>query len=58
MASKTRFQCNVCEQTEQKCACERYCAFCQGGLDVRLCEDGLYYCQPCREACELMPEER
>jgi hypothetical protein len=21
-------------------------------LDVRLCSDGLYYCEPCRTACD------
>jgi hypothetical protein len=40
-----------CELTEEKCDCERYCCQCQGQIDIRLCEDGLYYCQPCREVC-------
>jgi len=21
-------------------------------IDIKLCHDGLYYCQPCREACD------
>jgi hypothetical protein len=56
MGTPTRFRCNVCDQTEQKCTCEKYCAFCQASLEVRLCEDGLYYCPSCREACEMVPE--
>ncbi len=50
-ASKTRYRCMQCEMTEDKCACEKYCCLCQGQVDVRLCQDGLYYCPPCREAC-------
>ena len=41
-----------CEMPEDKCECEKYCAFCQGQVGVRLCQDGLYYCPPCREACD------
>jgi hypothetical protein len=51
MATKVKARCSVCEQTEERCDCEKYCVFCQGQLDVRLGEDGLYYCQGCREAC-------
>jgi len=51
MATKTKARCSVCEQTEERCECEKYCVFCQGQLDVRLCDDGLYYCNACREAC-------
>jgi hypothetical protein len=40
-----------CEMNEEKCYCEKYCCSCQSQLDVRLVEDGLYYCAPCREAC-------
>lgn len=50
MATKTKVRCNQCEQIEERCDCEKYCVFCQGQLDVRLCEDGLYYCSSCREA--------
>ena len=50
--SKVKAHCSVCEQVEERCECEKYCVFCQGQLDVRLCEDGLYYCQACREACD------
>jgi hypothetical protein len=30
-------------------------------LDIKLCFDGLYYCKPCREACdykEASPEAK
>jgi hypothetical protein len=50
MATKTKVRCNQCEQVEERCTCEKYCVFCQGQLNVRLCEDGLYYCDACREA--------
>jgi len=46
-----------CEMTEDKCECEKYCAFCQGQVDARLCQDGLYYCPPCREACDYKSED-
>jgi hypothetical protein len=29
--------------------------FCQGQLDVRLCTDGLMYCEACRRACDYEP---
>ena len=38
---------------ERKCKCDRYCTLCQGSEDVRLCEDGAYYCHDCREACDF-----
>lgn len=50
---KKEFQCSVCDQTERQCVCTRYCCLCQSLFDARLCEDGLYYCSPCREACDL-----
>jgi hypothetical protein len=40
-----------CEMTEDRCDCEKYCCLCQSLVEVRLCEDSLYYCKPCREAC-------
>jgi hypothetical protein len=54
MATTTtkKHHCMQCELTEEKCECEKYCCQCQGQLAIRLCEDGLYYCQPCREACD------
>ena len=41
-----------CEQSEAHCACDKYCVLCQTEIDVRLCTDGLMYCQPCRYACD------
>jgi len=37
---------------EKMCECEKYCVLCQSQIDIRLCTDGLYYCEPCREACD------
>ena len=45
--------CSLCEKRERECTCERYCVICQGQHDIRLGSDGLYYCQDCREACEI-----
>ena len=53
-----RFLCNTCEKVEEKCKCERYCFLCMGENDVRLVQDGCYYCLECREACEYMPEPK
>ena len=50
MATKTRVRCNQCDQLEERCECEKYCILCQGQMNVRLCEDRLYYCDACREA--------
>ena len=47
------FVCAQCDRTEDKCDCERYCILCKGQHDVRLCQDGQYYCLECREACDL-----
>ena len=48
-----QFLCAVCEQTEEKCDCNKYCCLCMGDHQVRLCNDGLWYCLECREACDL-----
>lgn len=50
------FHCMQCDQTEEKCDCDRYCGMCQGGHDVRLCKDGLYYCLECRESCDMQAQ--
>ena len=53
MATTTkRVICSQCEQIEQRCECERYCCLCQTQLDVGMCQDGLYYCDACRKACD------
>ncbi len=58
MATATKkFLCMQCDMPEEKCQCEKYCAFCQGQAEIRLCHDGLYYCPPCREAAEYKTQE-
>lgn len=47
------FLCAICDQPEWRCECTRYCCLCQSPYEVRLCEDGQYYCSPCRESCDL-----
>lgn len=51
-----KFRCSLCDQEEIKCKCERYCCLCQAQHDIRLCQDGNYYCQVCREACDLQAQ--
>ncbi|HEX3093249.1 MAG TPA: hypothetical protein VHW72_11535 [Candidatus Angelobacter sp.] len=50
------FMCMMCDQPERTCSCNKYCALCQSLYEVRLCEDGIYYCRPCREACDLQAQ--
>ncbi len=50
------YLCNVCDMVEKMCQCNKYCWLCQSLHDVRLCEDGQYYCQPCRESCDLQAQ--
>jgi hypothetical protein len=50
------FQCAVCDLPERRCECDRFCGLCQSLDDVRLCEDGLFYCRPCRESCDLQAQ--
>ena len=45
--------CSQCDKAEEYCRCEKYCTICKGQLNVKLCEDGLYYCPDCREACDV-----
>ena len=42
--------------TERTCSCIKYCGLCQSLYNVRLCEDGMYYCIACREACDLQAQ--
>lgn len=48
--------CLMCERTEDKCECHRYCNLCQGEHNVRLCRDGQYYCNDCREVCDMQAQ--
>lgn len=52
MAAQT-FLCIACEQPEDRCECDRYCVLCHSEYNVRLCEDGQYYCADCREVCDF-----
>jgi len=52
-----KYRCTQCEQTESNCICEKYCVLCQSVIDVRLCNDGLFYCEPCRTACDYKTSE-
>ncbi len=47
--------CAMCDKTEERCACEKYCTICKGQHNVHLGADGLYYCPDCREACDVPP---
>jgi hypothetical protein len=47
-----KYKCAQCEQSEGSCECEKFCCLCQAVMDVRLCTDGLFYCEACRTACE------
>jgi hypothetical protein len=47
-----RNKCAQCEQPESSCECEKFCCLCQSVIDIRFCEDGLMYCEPCRKACD------
>jgi len=49
---RAKYRCSQCEKPEDACECEKYCCLCQGAIDVRICADGLMYCQPCRSACD------
>jgi hypothetical protein len=51
------FKCIVCDQTEERCICPKYCALCQSDYGPRLCEDGQYYCVDCREACDYKTQD-
>jgi len=48
----TKYRCAQCEHSETQCECEKLCCLCQSQLDVRICGDGLMYCEPCRTACD------
>lgn len=45
--------CTQCDKPEGECSCEKFCVYCQSQQGIRLCEDGMYYCPDCREACEM-----
>ena len=55
------YVCTACGLTEDKCKCEKFCILCRSDSNVRLCQDGCYYCRDCREICDFStgdsPEE-
>jgi len=56
-ASPAKYRCAQCEQPEDSCHCEKYCCLCQSVIDIRVCSDGLMYCEPCRKACDYRTSE-
>ena len=52
------YACTVCGSTEEECKCLRFCTLCNSDFEVRLCEDGCYYCRDCREVCGFIAEEQ
>ena len=50
--SPAKFRCGQCEMAEDHCDCDKFCVLCQSQLDIRICKDGLMYCEPCRAACD------
>lgn len=48
-----KYHCVQCEKPEAQCECEKFCCLCQSQFDIRMCYDGLMYCEPCRSACEF-----
>ena len=50
------FKCFQCEKEESRCQCDKFCTLCQGEYNVRLCQDGMYYCIDCREACDFQAQ--
>jgi sulfur transfer complex TusBCD TusB component (DsrH family) len=50
--------CTVCGSPERDCQCPRFCTLCKSDDNIRLCEDGCYYCLDCREVCGFIPEEK
>jgi len=51
------YLCTACGLPETKCQCERFCILCRSDSNVRLCQDGCYYCRECREVCEYTTED-
>jgi hypothetical protein len=52
------FKCLVCEKPENQCTCNRYCALCHADYELRLTDDGQYYCRDCREACDYKTQDQ
>ena len=50
------YKCGICDLEEARCLCDKFCCLCHGANNVRLCNDGLWYCIDCREACDLQAQ--
>jgi hypothetical protein len=48
----SKLRCAQCEMSEEHCECDKFCVLCQSQLDIRICKDGLMYCEPCRTSCD------
>jgi hypothetical protein len=57
MMAQKIFICSACDQPEELCKCDRYCALCNADYGIRLAEDGQYYCADCREACDYNTQD-
>ncbi len=51
------YVCSMCDKHEVWCQCDKFCTICKSDEHVRLCYDGCYYCEGCREVCELSVED-
>jgi hypothetical protein len=51
-SARSRALCAQCEQLEKNCSCDKFCILCQSEIGIRLCTDGLLYCEACRTACD------
>jgi hypothetical protein len=49
--SHGKHRCGQCEMPEGQCVCDKFCCLCQSQLEIRICADGLMYCESCRNAC-------
>ena len=47
-----KYNCAQCDQPETSCDCEKFCCLCQAVTNIRVCDDGLMYCEDCRKACD------
>lgn len=55
---RKEFRCVACDLPEDRCVCDRFCALCHSDFSVRLCEDGQYYCNDCREVCDYKTQDQ
>ncbi len=52
-----KYRCSQCDRPEDSCDCEKFCCLCQAVIDIRVCDDGLMYCEDCRKACDYKTSE-